>query len=54
MQTAIYRVILGPLMFAMLKNDHSKLTELQAENQELRKEMQKIRNELVEIRKYIK
>ena len=48
-----YRIMI-PLMFAMLKNDHSKLTELQAENQELRKEMQKIRNELVEIRKYIK
>lgn len=47
-----YRIMI-PLMFAMLKNDHSKITELQAENQELRKEMQKIRNELTEIRKYI-
>ena len=48
-----YRIMI-PLMFAMLKNDHSKITELQAENQELREEIQKIRNELVEIRKYIK
>lgn len=47
-----YRIMI-PLMFAMLKNDYSKITELQAENQELRDEIREIKNELTEIRKYI-
>lgn len=47
-----HRIML-PLMFAMIKNDHEKVTTLQEENQGLRKEVNVLKTELQELKNLI-